>query len=1037
MGLSEWTAKLEEFDTSYFLLVVLGLVGLIAAILFRVGFISWLLQAASTLIRRTIRNGFLLWERSLSWAPWTAVLGMSAGLWFGGLILGRWIPVVRVLCGLALLFIGVVACFAYMYVDSERSEVKRGHKAVFKPLKGQAIARHLALYGDLLHVPYLITASAATVGGFALLNQGVFESGGSSWYEIAEKSDGPIYVDFLVYAIVKLLGLLDVLDVARSHHLVGELDVRPVKWPATAMLVAFKTFFTVVLVQQISSSLRQRRNLGETINDFWSPHEPIHDRARDALPQYGVMAIRPLLSSLRAFSSLTKELRDELPVVLATVGPSVTPTLLRHLNDPHEHVRAIAVAALGLLRVQDATPLLVAMAKDPSDMIRQNVAEALGSIGAAAVEFPNETRGLPLGRRSRIQLAVAWLRKRKRVHPRLRKAVKWLQKQEKFRHVRFVDPVQASVATLEKALADSIPAVRAAAAVAVGVIGPAAARVAPSLIGLLNEADDLVRCRAAEALGKLGGDPDVVVEAVTRLLEDASPIVKTTAIQTLGEMGEAAAPAVPTIVRLLQDRDEAVREAAAATLARLGPLDEEAIESLVEGLESEDTVVRARTAEALGAIGAPVGEAAPALVEAIDDDNDRVRAKAVQALGMIGEAAAPAAVPGLLRALRDRDNWVSALAAEALGQMGESSEHTIEALVQSLGHVNSWVRANSAEALGRMGEAAKMARIALERRSSDEDAGVRSQVIRALGLIGPADNSSLRIVLEALDDSDSFVRVAAVETLGNWEKSSDAIVSALLTKLDDPNEEVKARVAEVLPHLAGATDDVIEALCRRLREDVSTWVQVHAARALGRLGTEATAAGPVLLEAARTGDVTVREQAMRALVLIQPEEATPAFVSGLKDPSGDVRKIASAGWMKAEVIPEEAIPTLIDALRDPEVQVRANASHALARVETLPASAVPLLIECASDPSDGLRMNSALALVEETGKPVTDLMRRLLADPNSRVSLIAAEALLASEPENAEARAVLTRALEDPDARVRKTAQGVIAQIEEEQVATS
>ena len=166
----------------------------------------------------------------------------------------------------------------------------------------------------------------------------------------------------------------------------------------------------------------------------------------------------------------------------------------------------------------------------------------------------------------------------------------------------------------------------------------------------------------------------------------------------------------------------------------------------------------------------------------------------------------------------------------------------------------------------------------------------------------------------------------------------------------------------MLPRLAGATPAVIDGLCRRLLEDDSDWVQVHAALALGKLGPAAGAAGGPLLRAAQTGEVSVREQAMRAIAMIQPPETAQAFVAGLKDACGDIRRVASAGWMKATAIPDEAIPALVEALRDPEVQVRANAAHALARLDVIPAAAIPLLIECTADPNDGLRMNAAMAL---------------------------------------------------------------------------
>jgi HEAT repeat protein len=229
-------------------------------------------------------------------------------------------------------------------------------------------------------------------------------------------------------------------------------------------------------------------------------------------------------------------------------------------------------------------------------------------------------------------------------------------------------------------------------------------------------------------------------------------------------------------------------------------------------------------------------------------------------------------------------------------------------------------------------------------------------------------------------------------------------------------------VARVLPKFAGATPAVVEALCRRLQEDDNPLVQEHAALALGKLGPAAAAGGAALLHAAQTGDASVREEAQRALAMIQPPEAARAFAVGLQDASCDVRRVASAGWMKATSIPEEVNPALIQALGDPETQVRANVARALSRLDSLPPEAVPQLAECAADPSDGLRMSAALALKLAPPGGVRQVMEHLVGDPNLRVRLIAAGSLLAADPGNGRAVAVVVEALADPALRLRKAA---------------
>ncbi|MDG3002270.1 HEAT repeat domain-containing protein [Paludisphaera mucosa] len=1015
---SRWP-DLERVHTSYLLLGMLAGAMLAAGLLFQIGLIGWVLRGFGYVARATVRGGFRTWEHLFGWATWEQFLGIAVGLLLAGGLFGGWLPVLRIACGVALLIMGSSACFTYMFIDLERNEVERGYKSIHNPLKGQLPADNLKRYGRQVGIPLLISAAVAAIGGFALLNQGLYETVGRSWYRVAEAPRQPIYADFLAFAITRVLGLMDVLDLAKSHHILGAESVRPAAWPASTLASAFKVFFTVVLLHQVFASLRQGKMLAETIADFWSPHEPIHERARYALPVYGIVAIGPLLRSLRSIPSLTKEQRDQLPLILETMGPTIIPALVRHLNDPHEHVRAVSAAALGRLHASDSMPALVDLFQDPSPIVRQGVTEALGRLGERPSGEAKKKAGLFRRRTGGAGIGAGrWIR--------------WIRRGAVNAAAQPVDPVELAVTTLDAALEDESTAVRTEAVEALGRMGPAAAAVAPKLIALSKEGDESLRCQVARSLGEVGGDPDATVAALVDLLDDASPEVKAASARALGAFKEQAASAVPSLATLLQDRDEAVRTAAAEAIAQVGPLDEAATETLVEGLTSEDTVVRAQTAQALGTIGAAAEEAAPALVEAMEDDNDRVRAEAVEAIGKIGEAAAEAAVPGLVKALEDEDDTVGALAAEALGQMGESAAEAVPALVASLQHLNPQVRHNAAEALGNLGPAEASVRLALEGAVRDEDGGVRSQAVLALGKVaGPADGS-MPTVLAALQDEDPLVRTAAVTAAGLWGDAAGELVPGVAALLDDPNDQVKVEVARVLPRLAGAAPDVIEGLCRRLLEDDSPLVQSHAALALGKLGPDAAAAGEALLRAAQTGEVGVREQAMRAIVMIRPAEAAEALIAGLKDASTEVRILASAGWVNVEAVPADAVPGLIEALRDPEIRVRANAANALARLESVPIEAVSLLIDCASEPNDALRLAAATALRSAPAEAVAEVMEHLTADPNARVRLAAASSLLAEEADHAQAGAVLVDALAHPSPRVREEALEVFESLGDE-----
>ena len=374
----------DQLDPSSLVLVCLVVLAGAAALLHKVGLIGWAVRVAGVLVRASIRRGFELWKRLFSWADWPRLLGIVAGLSGAGLAGALWLPSLAVLCGAALLFLGVTACLAYMFIDLEHYEVGRGYKAVHNPLKGQELAVNLVRYGHQVGVPLLAAAAVAAVGGFAMLNQGLYHTVGEGWYSLGagSKATHPAtYLDFLAYPIVHLFRIVDLMDLASSHHFLSATYVHPVYWPASAMLGAFKVFFSLVLLQQLFASVRRGKLLSETIAEFWSPHEPIAERARLSLPQHGVGAVRPLLLSLRSIEFLTKEQREQLPRVLADIGPAALPVLTRHLHDAYENVRAVAVGAIGHLHAQDALPALVKLRRDRSDWVRQSVAEALGKIG--------------------------------------------------------------------------------------------------------------------------------------------------------------------------------------------------------------------------------------------------------------------------------------------------------------------------------------------------------------------------------------------------------------------------------------------------------------------------------------------------------------------------------------------------------------------------------------------------------------------------------------------------------------------------------
>ena len=122
MTISSWLAGLEHVHTSYLLLGMLVVAVLAAGVLFRIGLVGWMLRCFADFVRASIRGGFRTWEYLLGWASWTEFVGIACALLLAGGILGGWVPVFRILCSVALMIMGSSACFAYMFIDFERTK---------------------------------------------------------------------------------------------------------------------------------------------------------------------------------------------------------------------------------------------------------------------------------------------------------------------------------------------------------------------------------------------------------------------------------------------------------------------------------------------------------------------------------------------------------------------------------------------------------------------------------------------------------------------------------------------------------------------------------------------------------------------------------------------------------------------------------------------------------------------------------------------------------------------------------------------------
>ncbi|HEV3163444.1 MAG TPA: HEAT repeat domain-containing protein [Isosphaeraceae bacterium] len=279
------------------------------------------------------------------------------------------------------------------------------------------------------------------------------------------------------------------------------------------------------------------------------------------------------------------------------------------------------------------------------------------------------------------------------------------------------DMCESVVKALGERLDDSLPALRSAAASALGGYGSSARSAIPELRSALNHSDPQFRMQAAGALLAVGtgADRQQAVETLVlaaadpnpSLVNDARPAaldilkgsepkalarivpalrtqVKTqgtpervAALTLLGWMGRDAAPALPNLLSLLDDPDPQIRLRAALTIPQIDPeVREPVITTLVQLVEEPKlphnehmwNIARLRNQW-------PGSEArvVPMLLDRLrkaDDDRDRI--DTIQLLGHVGPEAR-AAVPILKPLMNDPADPASGTARFALSAIDPDS----------------------------------------------------------------------------------------------------------------------------------------------------------------------------------------------------------------------------------------------------------------------------------------------------------------------------------------------------------------------------
>lgn len=965
---------LQQADSSFKVLLAFLVVGVAAGLLYPLGVYTVVGRLVAAGMRGVVHLGFEVWRSLFAWLPWLAVPVAQVALHLALRYVG--FPAVpALLLGLVMLVYGVSACLAFVAVDQERSEIGRGYMVLDNPTKGQQVALKLKNYGQQVGLPLLVVAFIVCLDGFTLLNVGLYRTVGRSWYLIgtykhheeitaalafeAETSEMQ-YHDFLVYTLLNLASAVDFIDVLNSSQWARIAYVHPAKLPVKLLTTGFRMFVTLLLLRQLFAWYRNQRRIRELVEDLWSPSEQLRDRARSQLGELGPAAAHSLLRAIEQVEFLNPEQRAFLASVITKAAPSVVVLYLKRLKHPQEHVRELAVASLGQLGAVEAIPALCLLGHDPSPRVRLALADALAKL------FDEGEAGV------RKQLALL-PRERRRVG----RAVPFLRRDERYSRVE-KEPVEAALDVLEGLLDDADGAVRLAAVRGLGKMGPLAGGSLARLMGLVADGDDELRLTIAGAVGQIREPVARVLVTLRPLVRDDSPQVRQAALEVVLALEEDAYPLLPDLLPLLDDPEAAHRQLALDALNRIGRIGPGPLAELIRELGDKNPQERGRAAETLGYLGEVAAAAVPALTQALADDSPDVRGMAAWALGRMSAAALPAA-PALAKAAADGEAAVCVRALEALARIG--GDEATAGVTAGLGHASADVRLAAVDALVQLDLASADALAAL---ASDADAAVRARVIAGLGDLGDGGPAVTQLLVASLGDELPQVRAAAVASLRKMGFHEEETVIFLVA---DPSPEVQTEVAHWLGTRQPPSAAVIDALERLLRAE-SEAVQIAATRALGELGEESAPAVEGLRHALERGSAAVRGWSLRALAQVQPDRVVEDFVRALHDISPDVRRLASAGLVRAaDQLTEVHLPPVVESLHDADDRLRANLAMVLARRGVVPAGATPMLLDGSRDEKDGLRLTSVRALGLTAA--LAEEVPRLVADPNVRVALTA------------------------------------------------
>lgn len=202
---------------------------------------------------------------------------------------------------------------------------------------------------------------------------------------------------------------------------------------------------------------------------------------------------------------------------------------------------------------------------------------------------------------------------------------------------------------------------------------------------------------------------------------------------------------------------------------------------------------------------------------------------------------------------------------------------------------------------------------------------------------------------------------------------------------------------------------------------------------LGKLGPEATSAGPAIVHAVQDKDPHVQAVAITTLSKVgaAADVAVPVLMQQLQ---GENNVVAARALSQYRAAAAPALDALVGLLKDESqsVEARWNAARTLGKIGPDAVSTVPVLIEMTHDQDATIREHSAEAIGDigpVVGDDAIEALIKSMSDPATKVRRDAVRSLGYIGPKAKEAVPTIKKLTEDPEEIVRQAAANALKAI--------